>query len=117
MTDKQPATPEEPFESNIFLIRGQKVMHSLCLAEAFGIEPQVVDQVVESNIERFMEGSVFRLKPEEFASLKSRHAVPGQEAPYAFTKQGAATLSSILFDERATYESRESCAPTCGCRK
>lgn len=117
MTDKQPAALEQPFESNIFFIRGQNVMHGIDLAEAFGIEPQAVDQAVESNIGRFPEGSVFRLSPEEFVGLKSRHAASGQAAPYAFTRQGAATLSGILFDERAMHESQESCAPTCACRK
>lgn len=117
MTDKQPAASEERIESSIFFIRHQKVMLGVHLAEAYGIEPQALDQAVERNIGRFPEGSVFRLNPEEFAALKIHPAISGQAAPYAFTGQGAATISGILFDERAMHESQETCAPTCSCRK
>jgi hypothetical protein len=117
MIDKQPIVSEECGGSNICFIRGQKVMLGTLLAEAYGIEPEVLDQAVERNIEYFPEGSVFRVKPEEFTALKSPHVTPSQATPYAFTGQGAAILSSILFDERATHECQESCAPTCGCRK
>ncbi|MDO8465772.1 MAG: ORF6N domain-containing protein [Gallionella sp.] len=117
MTDKQPAASEERIESNIFFIRGQKIMLGIHLAEAYGIEPQALDKTVERNIESFPENSVFRLNPEESASLKLHHALSSQTAPYAFTRQGVATLSSILFDERAKHENQETCAPTCSCRK
>ncbi|MBI5439445.1 MAG: ORF6N domain-containing protein [Nitrosomonadales bacterium] len=117
MTDSQPAASEEPFEPNIFFIRGQNVMHGIDLAEAFGIEPQAVDQAVERNIGLFPEGSVFRLNAEEFAGLKAHHVISNPAAFYAFTRHGVGILSSILFDERAMRESQESCAPTCDCRK
>ena len=92
-------------------------MLGMHLAETYGVEPQVLDQTVERNIERFPKGSVFQLSPEEIADLKSRHAISSQAAPYALTGQGVAMLSSILLDESAIYGNKESCAPTCSCRK
>ena len=117
MTGKQPVASEERNESQIFLIHGQKVMLGMHLAEMYEVEPGVLVQAIERNIACFPEGSVFQLKPEEIAGLKSQHAISGQAAPYAFTGQGVAILSSILFDERATHVNREACAPTCSCRK
>ena len=117
MADKQAVTPEKSNESNAHLIRGQQVMLSTHLAEAYGIRQQSLHQTIERNIERFPKDSVFRLSPEEIAGLESQTEISGQTAPYAFTGHGVALLSGILFDERAVYESQEACAPTCNCRK
>jgi len=117
MTGKQPVASEERNESNIHLIRGQKVMLNMHLAELYGAEPRALNQAIERNIECFPEGSVFQLNHEEIAGLKPQHAISGQATPYAFTRQGVAMLSSILFDERANNDKPEACAPTCSCRK
>lgn len=117
MTGKQPVASEERNESSIFFIRGQKVMLSMHLAEMYEIEPRALDQAVERNIERFPEDSMFQLNPDEVAGLKSQVVISSQAAPYAFTGQGVAMLSSILLDERAIHDNPESCAPTCSCRR
>lgn len=117
MTGKQPAASEERNESNIFLIRGQKVMLGMHLAEAYEIEPQVLAQAVERNMGRFPENSVFQLSSEEIADLKSQHAISSQKVHYAFNGQGVAALSSALFDERAMHEDQDACASKCSCRK
>ena len=117
MTGKQPVASEERNESQIFLIRGQKVMLSMHLATLYGVEPSAMVQAIECNNECFPEGSVFQWKPEEIAGLNPETAISGQAAPYAFTGQGVALLSSILFDEQATHDPRETCAPRCSCRK
>ncbi len=117
MTAMQPAAAEGRNESNIFLVRGQKVMLGIHLAELYEVELRVLDQAVERNMERFPEASVFKLSPEEYASLKSQLAISSLATPYAFTGQGAALLSSILFDERAMHDSQESCSPACSCRR
>lgn len=117
MTDKQPATPEKSNESNVLLIRGQQVMLSTHLAEAYGIRQQALHQTIERNIEHFPENSVFRLSPEEVAGLEFQIEIPDQTAPYAFSGHGVAFLSGVLFDERTIYENQEACAPTCNCRK
>jgi len=117
MTGKQPVASEERIESKIFFIREQKVMLSMHLAELYGVEPRALAQAVERNIECFQEDSVFQLNPDEVADLKSQLAISSREAPYAFTGQGVAMLSSILLDERAIHDNPESCAPACSCRK
>lgn len=117
MTGKQPAAPEESNESNIHLIRRQEVMLGTHLAEIFEIEQQALIQAIERNIGRFPEDSVFQLNTEEIAALKLQPATSSQAAPHAFTRQGVAVLSSVLFDERAMRENQETCAPACGCRE
>ena len=117
MTGQQPVALAQGGESNIYLVRGQKVMLSTHLAEIYEIEPMILDQTVRRNIECFPEGSIFQLSQEEFAGLKSQLATPCQAEPYAFTGQGVAMLSGILFDERAMRDDQESCAPACSCRK
>lgn len=117
MTDKQAAASEESKESNIYLIRGQKVMLGIHLAEIYEIGQRALNQAVERNIECFPENSVFQLSAEEIAGLKLQPATSGPAETYAFTRHGVAALSSILFDERAIHESQETCAPRCSCRK
>ena len=117
MTGKQPVLSGESNESNIYLLRGQKVMLSIHLAEAYAMEPQALVQTVGCNIERFPEKSLFQLNQEEVAGLKLQHATSSQPAPYAFTRQGVIMLSSILLEEQTNNDSQEACAPTCGCRK
>lgn len=92
-------------ESKMFLIRGQKVMLSPHLAELYEVEPRVLNQAVKRNIERFPEDFMFQLNPEEFANLKSQFVISSwggiRTAPYAFTEQGVAMLSSVLRSDRA----------------
>ena len=117
MTGKPPVASEPGNESNIYPVRGQKVMLSTHLAGIYGIEPVVLDQAIECNIGCFPEGSVFKLSAEEFADLKLQFVISGQAVPYALTGPGAGILSSILFDERASQDNQEACAPTSSCRK
>ena len=56
----------------IFLVRGQKIMLSMHLAELYGVEPRVLIQAVKRNIERFPEDFMFQLSDEEFENLKSQ---------------------------------------------
>src|SRR5674476_420408 len=98
MTAKQPVVFVELIESKIFLIRGQKVMLSMHLAELYEVEPRVLVQAVKRNIERFPEDFMFQLSAEEFANLKSQFGISSwggvRTAPYAFTEQGVPMLSS-----------------------
>ena len=112
MTDKKALIPLERIESRIFLIRGQKVMLSTHLAELYGVEPRVLVQAVKRNIERFPPDFMFQLSEEEFASLKSQFVTSSwgglrRAAPYAFTEQGVAMLSSVLRSRRAVLVSGE----------
>ena len=59
------------------------------------------------NLARFPEDFAFRLSLEEAATLKSQNVISSsghggrRYAPYVFTEQGVAMLSSVLRSERA----------------
>ena len=95
----------ERIEKRIFLLRGQRVMLSMDLAELYGVEPRVLVQAVKRNIERFPDDFMFQLNLQEVRSLKSQIVISswgGQRfLPYAFTEQGVAMLSSVLKSKRA----------------
>ncbi len=98
--------PSERIERSIFLIRGQKVMLSIDLADLYGVEPRVLVQAVKRNINRFPEDFMFQLSDEEFSNLKSQIVISSwgglrRAKPYAFTEQGVAMLSSVLRSRRA----------------
>jgi DNA-binding PadR family transcriptional regulator len=72
------------------------------------VETRVLVQAVKRNLERFPEDFMFQLGPEEVDSLRSQSVIsknPGRGgrryAPYAFTEQGVAMLSTVLNSPRA----------------
>ena len=70
ITDKKLIASVEQIESRMFLIRGQKVMLSMHLAELYEVEPRILVRGVKRNIERFPEDFMFQLNAEEFSNLK-----------------------------------------------
>ncbi|MHB1646972.1 MAG: ORF6N domain-containing protein [bacterium] len=96
----------ELIENKIYLIRGQKVMLSMHLAELYDVEPMILVQAVKRNMERFPEDFMFQLSRNEFDDLKSQIVTSSwgglrRATPYAFTEQGIAMLSSVLNSKRA----------------
>jgi tetrahydromethanopterin S-methyltransferase subunit G len=96
----------ELIEQKIYLIRGQKVMLSSDIALLYGVEVRALTQAVRRNIGRFPEDFMFQLSTEENQNLKSQNVISSwggarRAAPYAFTEQGIAMLSSILNSKRA----------------
>jgi len=84
----QSIVPIELIEKKILLIRGQKVMLSMDLAELYGVEHRVLMQAVKRNIDRFPEDFMFQLSPQEFANLKSQLVTSSwggiRKSPHAF---------------------------------
>lgn len=64
--------PVELIENKIYLIRKQKVMLSMHLAELYGVEPRTLVQAAKRNMERFPEDFMFQLNNDEFDNLKSQ---------------------------------------------
>jgi hypothetical protein len=98
--------PGEAIEQKIYVIRGQKVMLSMDLARLYGVEPRALVQAVKRNSERFPEDFMFQLSKEEYGNLKSQIVIsrwggPRRAAPYAFTENGVAMLSSVLSSKHA----------------
>jgi hypothetical protein len=86
MADKKLAASVAQIESRMFLIRGQKVMLSMHLAELYEVEPRILVRAVKRNIARFPEDFMFQLNTEEFANLKSQIGISSwggaRTAPY-----------------------------------
>jgi hypothetical protein len=94
--------------SKIYLIRGQKVMMDRDLAELYGVETKQLKRQVNRNIDRFPSDFMFELNDKEFQEWRSQIGTSNEGdrmglryAPYAFTEQGVAMLSSVLSSERA----------------
>ena len=93
-------------ERRILSLRGQKVMLSTDLAELYKVAPKALVQAVKRNRERFPVDFMFQLTRTEYADLKSQSVTSTwggarRAAPYAFTEQGVAMLSSVLRSPRA----------------
>ena len=121
MSDPTNSVPSELIEKRIFLLRGQKVMLSIHLADLYQVEPKVLTQAVKRNIERFPQDFMFQLTWDEVSLLKSQfvisNALSGKVSrsqfvtlkrglnikypPYALTEQGVVMLSSVLRSKRA----------------
>jgi len=89
----------------IYFLRSQRVMLSTDLAKLYGVEVRALVQAVQRNVERFPSDFLFQLSEEEHKHLKSQTVISSwggaRRAPYAFTEQGVAMLSSILRSKRA----------------
>jgi hypothetical protein len=102
VTALQPA-----IQSRILALREQRVMLDADLAQLYGVETRVLVQAVKRNLARFPEDFMFQLSPEEFANLRSQSVISSaghggrRTAPYAFTEQGVAMLSTVLGSPRA----------------
>ena len=106
MTKHDLVVPVARIQKSIFIIRGQKVLLDMDLAEFYGVETRSLIQAVKRNIERFPSDFVFQLDQDEFDSLRSQIVISKGKGgrrylPYAFTEQGVAMLSSVLRSKRA----------------
>jgi hypothetical protein len=99
--------PIEHITESILVFRGHKVLLDEDLAELYGVTTSALVQAVKRNIARFPEDFMFQLTAAEWAVLRSRIVIStpargGRRfAPYVFTEQGVAMLSSVLSSERA----------------
>ena len=120
----------------IQVIRNQRVMLSTELASLYRVSPSVLMQAVKRNLLRFPHDFMFQLNLDEWANLKSQSVTSSlktnleadlenlksqivisnkasterggaRTAPYAFTEQGVAMISSVLNSERAINVSVE----------
>jgi hypothetical protein len=110
MTQKETniQTPDEIIMNNIYFIRGQKVMLDRDLAKIYVVETKRLKEAVKRNIKRFPEDFMFELTKTEFENWTTQFASSNYSdkmglryAPFAFTEQGVAMLSSVLNSEKA----------------
>lgn len=99
------ATPA--IEKRIYVIRGRQVMLDEDLADLYGVETKRLVEQMKRNLERFPEDFMFQLRKDEAAALRSQIATSNtgrggrRYAPYVFTEQGVAMLSSVLRSKTA----------------
>ena len=100
--------PDEVLERRIHFIRGQKVMLDRDLAELYGVEVKQLKRQVKRNAARFPDDFMFELSKAELENWRSQFGTSNPSikqglryAPYAFTENGVAQLSSVLNSERA----------------
>lgn len=97
---------DEKIASQIYYIRGEKVMLDFDLASLYGVETRVLKQAVKRNTDRFPADFMFELTDDEINFLVSQFVIPskskfGGARPFVFTEQGVAMLSGILNSKRA----------------
>jgi hypothetical protein len=98
--------PGEQIAKQIQVIRGQKVLLDMDLAELYGVDTKVLSQAIKRNSERFPADFMFQLTKHEVTNLRSQFVTSRswggrRYPPYAFTEQGVAMLSSVLRSKRA----------------
>jgi hypothetical protein len=97
--------PIEKIQDCILVIRERKVILSFHLAEMYGVEPRILIRNVKRHPDRFPPDFMFQLTEEEWAILKSQFGISRwggiRHAPFAFTEEGVAMLSSVLNSPQA----------------
>lgn len=93
-------------DRRILIIRGQRVLLDVDLAELYGVSTKALNQAVKRNADRFPADFMFRLntheRDEAIASRDHLGALRFSSImPLAFTEQGVAMLSSVLRSKRA----------------
>ena len=98
----------ERIESNIFLIRGRRVMLDRDLAGLYRVETKYLKRQVRRNLNRFPPDFMFKLSKQEFKDWRCQFVTSNSAdkmglrySPYAFTEQGVAMLSSVLHSKKA----------------
>jgi hypothetical protein len=106
MPNSQSLIPTERIERSILLIRGQKVLLDNDLSSLYEVETKMLIRAVKRNVDRFPLDFAFQLSGEEFENLRCQIGTSSswggrRHAPYVFTEQGVAMLSSVLRSPRA----------------
>jgi hypothetical protein len=100
-------SPLVSIPQRIALLRNHKVLLDADLAELYGVQTKVFLQAVKRNLNRFPGDFMFQLDAEEWQILRSQSVTSRLQhggrryAPYAFTEQGVAMLSSVLNSPQA----------------
>lgn len=98
--------PIEKIEKSIFIIRGQRVMLDVDLAQIYDVSTKALNQAVKRNLERFPPDFMFVLTKKErnelvtncdhLQALKFSHTLP-----HVFTEHGTIMLANVLRSPRA----------------
>ena len=97
---------KEKVKSQIYEIRGYRVMLDSDIAVYFGVETKALNRAMKRNIKRFPQNFCFQLTKEECSRFQIGTLNTGRGSnikyqPYAYTEQGVAMLTSTLHTDRA----------------
>ena len=97
---------KENVKSQIFEIRGYRVMLDKDIANYFGVTTSNLNKAMKRNIKRFPQSFCFQLTKEEcsrfqFGILNGPRGSNLKYLPYVYTEQGVAMLTSALHTDRA----------------
>jgi len=106
MGRKTVAAAREQILRSIVIIRSQKVILDHDLAAMYEVPTKAIIQAVKRNAVRFPADFMFQLSSRELRNLRSQIVTSSswggrRTAPYAFTEQGVAMLSTVLRSRRA----------------
>ena len=98
--------PQEQIVNKILVLREEKVILDVHLAEIYGVETRSLKQAVKRNIDLFPDDFMFSLTESEIGMVVSQNVIPSKQSlggaiPFAFTETGVAMLSSVLKSKRA----------------
>lgn len=104
--NNQSLVQRETIAQAILFFRRQKVLLDEDLASLYGVETRILVRNVKRNLERFPNDFMFQLTQDEFGILTKRRQRPDgrggrRYAPYVFTEQGVAMVSSVLHSPQA----------------
>lgn len=100
-------------EQAIVIVRGIRVLLDADLAPLYGVSTRELVQAVKRNRKRFPKDFMLRLTDDDVEILRSQSVISSSDhggrryAPYAFTEQGVAMLSSVLRSRRAIHANIE----------
>ena len=107
MANESAIAPVTGMDSQIHLVRGQRVMLDSDLAVIYGVPTMRLNEQFKRNRERFPADFAFQLTPDEFANLISQIAISKKshggrrKLPWVFTEHGAIMLAAHLNSQRA----------------
>ncbi len=108
MANESAIAPVTGMDSQIHLIRGQRVMLDSDLASIYGVLTMRLNEQLKRNRQRFPADFAFQLTAEENAALISQIAISKKgrggrrKLPWVFTEHGAIMLATILKSQRAS---------------
>jgi hypothetical protein len=107
MANEAAMTQVEGVDSQIHLVRGQRIMLDSDLAAIYGVTTAALNQALKRNQGRLPGDFAFQLTSEEFAALRSQIVISNKSRggrrylPWVFTEHGAIMLATLLNSERA----------------
>jgi len=98
--------PQEQILRSIVVIRGHRVILDADMAKLYAVQTRVLVQAVKRNLSRFPADFMLKVTPKELGILRSQNVISSswggrRTAPYAFTENGVAMLSTVLRSKRA----------------